>query len=328
MRIGTTDLDVTPLCLGGNPFGWTADETTSFAVLDAFVAAGGNFIDTADMYSSWVPGNRGGESESIIGRWLQARDHRDQLVIATKVGALPGTEGLDPATIRRGAEASLRRLGIDHIDLYYAHVDDPDTPLTDTLTAFDALVRAGTVRHVGASNHTADRLQAALDTSTREGLTRYVALQTEYNLVQRDPYESDLAPLVASTGLTCLPYVSLARGFLTGKYRDGGPDIDSPRAAQARAHLDPTGRAVLAALDTIAAHHHTTVAAVALAWLGAQTTVAVPLAGARNPEQLADLLPCLTLDLAPDELAHLDQASTRPTDQPHRHGDHSPRAIH
>jgi aryl-alcohol dehydrogenase-like predicted oxidoreductase len=312
MRIGATDLDVAPLCLGGNPFGWTADEKTSFAVLDAYAEAGGNFIDTADRYTFHVPGNSGGESETIIGRWLQARGNRDEMVIATKVGALPGLDNLAPETIRRAAEASLRRLGTDHIDLYYAHVDDPDTPLADTLAAFDALVRAGKVRYIAASNFTADRLTAALETSAGEGFAAYVALQAEYNLVQREGYESDLAPTVAEAGLACLPYVALARGFLTGKYRPGGPEVDSPRASQARAHLDGNGPAVLAALDEIAAAHHTTVAAVALAWLAAQPTVATPLAGARNPAQLADLLPFLSLELTADELALLHKASAMP----------------
>jgi len=221
MRIGT--LEVSPLCLGGNPFGWTADEQTSFAVLDAYAEAGGNFIDTADRYTFHLPGNRGGESETIIGRWLRSRGCRDRMVIATKVGALPGLDNLAPRTIRRAVEDSLRRLGTDHIDLYFAHVDDPGTPLAETLAAFDALVRAGTVRHVAASNFTADRLAESLETSAREGLAAYVALQAEYNLVQREGYERGLAPTVAGAGLVCLPYVALARGFLTGKYRPAWP---------------------------------------------------------------------------------------------------------
>ncbi|MEV4077298.1 aldo/keto reductase [Nonomuraea fuscirosea] len=309
MKIGDSDLEVSPLCLGGNAFGWTADEDTSFAVLDAYAEAGGNFIDTADMYSHWIPGGSGGESERIIGRWMKARGNRDQMVIATKVGALPGLDDLAARTIRRGAEDSLRRLGIDHIDLYYAHVDDPSTPLAETLGAFDALVRAGLVRHIAASNITADRLSAALEISAREGLAPYVALQAEYNLVQREGYERDLAPTIARTGLACLPYVALARGFLTGKYRPGGPQVDSPRADRARAHLEGNGPAVLAALDEVASAHQTSMAAVSLAWLAAQPTVATPLAGARNPDQLADLLPFLTLRLTTDEVALLDKAS-------------------
>jgi aryl-alcohol dehydrogenase-like predicted oxidoreductase len=309
VKIGSSDLEVSPLCLGGNPFGWTADEQTSFAVLDAYAEAGGNFIDTADRYGFSAPGGKGGESETIIGRWLKARGKRDQMVIATKVGALPGLDNLKPETIRRGAEDSLRRLGTDHIDLYYAHVDDPGTPLAETLAAFDDLVRSGKVRHIAASNYTATRLSAALATSQREGLAAYIAVQAEYNLVQREGYERDLAPTVAEAGLACLPYVALARGFLTGKYRPGGPEIDSPRADQARAHLDGNGPAVLAALEQVATAHHTTMAAVALAWLAAQPTVATPLAGARTPAQLTDLLPYLTLRLNTDETALLNKAS-------------------
>jgi aryl-alcohol dehydrogenase-like predicted oxidoreductase len=309
VKIGASDLDVSPLCLGGNPFGWTADEKTSFAVLDAYAEAGGNFIDTADRYTFHAPGNRGGESETIIGRWLKARGNRDRMVIATKVGALPGLDNLAPETVRRAAEDSLRRLGIDHIDLYYAHVDDPGTPLAETLAAFDELVRSGKVRHIAASNYTADRLGAALETSEREGLAAFIALQAEYNLVQREGYERDLVPAVARAGLVCLPYVALARGFLTGKYRPGGPEVDSVRAGQARVHLDGNGPAVLAALDEIAAAHHTTLAAVALAWLAAQPTVASPLAGARTTGQLADLLPFLTLRLTAEELDLLNETS-------------------
>lgn len=309
MRIGSSDLDVSPLCLGGNTFGWTADEQASFAVLDAYAGAGGNFIDTADSYSRWAPGNSGGESETIIGRWLKARGNRDRMVIATKVGALAGLDNLAPETIRRAAEGSLRRLGIDHIDLYYAHRDDAGTPQAETLAAFDALVRAGKVRHLAASNFTAQRLEESLETSAREGFSAYIGLQCEYNLVQRKGYESSLATTVAAAGLSCLPYVALARGFLTGKYRTGGSAVDSPRADQARSHLDGNGLAVLAALDQVAAAHNTTVASVALAWLAAQPTVATPLAGARNPAQIAELLPFLTLRLAEDELALLDKAS-------------------
>ncbi|MEV4619618.1 aldo/keto reductase [Asanoa sp. NPDC049573] len=311
VTIGGGGLAVSPLCLGGNPFGWTADEETSFAVLDAYAEAGGNFIDTADRYTYHVAGNSGGESETIIGRWLKARGCRDRMVIATKVGALPGLDNLTPQTIRRAVEGSLRRLQVDHIDLYYAHVDDPGTPVVETLTAFDALVRAGTVRHIAASNFTADRLAESLETSARENVAAYVALQAEYNLVQRDGYEQSLAPTVARTGLVCLPYVALARGFLTGKYRPGGPRVDSPRAGQARAHLNGVGLDVLGALDEVAAAHRTTLAAVALAWLAAQPTVATPIAGARNPAQLADLLPFLTLRLTAADLALLDEASAK-----------------
>ena len=224
-RIATTDLDVSRWCLGGNVFGWTADETASFAVLDEYVASGGTFIDTADVYSQWADGNSGGESESIIGRWLSVRGKRDDVVIATKVGKRTGLQQLDAVTIVTAAEASLRRLGTDRIDLYYAHFDDLATPLVETLTAFDRLVREGKVRHIAASNIGADRLQAALDTSRREGLVSYIAVQPAYNLVQRDEYEGALQDVVVARGLAAIPYYGLAEGFLTGKYRPGGRTV-------------------------------------------------------------------------------------------------------
>jgi len=308
-KLGSTDLDVFPLCLGGNVFGWTADERASIAVLDDYTAAGGNFIDTADMYSSWAPGNRGGESESILGRWLSARGRRDEIVIATKVGQAPGLKGLSANTIRAAAEASLRRLRTDHIDLYYAHIDDRATPLEETLRAFDALVREGKVRHIAASNYTAPRLAEALTISAREGLARYVALQPHYNLVHRGDYEGELASLCAREGVSCVPYFALAKGFLTGKYRPGAT-VESKRAEGARAYLDERGIRVLAALDEIAAAHGTTVAAVSLAWLVAQPTVVAPIASARTPEQLAELLPMAQLRLTKEELAQLGNCSS------------------
>ncbi|MBV9491274.1 MAG: aldo/keto reductase, partial [Verrucomicrobia bacterium] len=218
-KIGSTDLDVFPLALGGNVFGWTANEQESAAVLDAYVAAGGNFIDTADMYSEWAPGNSGGESEAIIGRWMKARGNRDRVSIATKVGKLSRLSGLSAKTIRIGAEASLQRLQTDRIDLYYAHADDPETPLEETLGAFDALVREGKVRYIGASNYTAPRLAEALAVSKRHGFARFVALQQHYNLMERREYEGELATVVQREGLSSVPYFALAKGFLTGKYR-------------------------------------------------------------------------------------------------------------
>ncbi len=308
-RLGSTSLDVFPLCLGGNVFGWTADEAQSLAVLDAYAAAGGNFIDTADSYVHWAPGARGGESEEIIGRWLSARGNRDRVVVATKVGRHPQRKGLRAETIRAACEDSLRRLRTDYIDLYYAHGDDdPSLPLEETLGAFDALVREGKVRYVAASNYGADRLARALEVSEREGLTAYVALQPRYNLMERD-YERELLPLCAAKGLACVPYFALAMGFLTGKYRPGGPPVDSPRAQHAVRYLEGRGRAVLAALDDIAAAHRTSVAAVALAWLRSRPTVVSSIASARSPEQLAELLPFLDLHLSSDELSLLDQAS-------------------
>ena len=306
-RIPNTNLDVFPLCLGGNVFGWTADERQSFDVLDAYLSAGGNFIDTADAYSSWVPGHPGGESETIIGRWMAARGTRNRVVVATKVGLKPGLKGLGPATIRTAAEDSLRRLGTDRIDLYYAHRDDPDAALADTLRAFDALVTEGKVRHIAASNFTAPRLAEALAVSRRDGLARYVALQPHYNLVDRSEYEGELRDLCAREGLACFPYFALAKGFLTGKYRPGAK-VDSPRAPAAGAYLDERGLRLLAVLDEIAAAHHTSVAAVSLAWLLAQPTVAAPIASARTVEQLKELLPVATLSLSAEELERLSTA--------------------
>jgi aryl-alcohol dehydrogenase-like predicted oxidoreductase len=307
-RIPNTNLDVFPLCLGGNVFGWTANERQSVGVLDAYAAAGGNFIDTADTYSAWVPGHAGGESETIIGRWMAARGSRNRMVIATKVGMKPGLKGLSPATIRTAAEDSLERLAIERIDVYYAHADDPDTPLAESLRAFDALVKEGKVRYIAASNYTAPRLAEALAISRREGLARYIALQPHYNLVHRSEYEGGLRDLCAREELACFPYYALAKGFLTGKYRPGA-QVDSPRAAGARAYLDERGLRVLAALDDIAAAHNTTVAAVSLAWLIAQPTVAAAIASARSVEQLTELLPAVWITLSSEELERLDAGS-------------------
>ncbi len=307
VQLGSTGIAVSPLCLGGNVFGWTADEESSTAVLDAYVAAGGNFIDTADGYGDWVEGNPAGMSERILGRWIAGRGNRDELVIATKVGRARDMRGLAAETIRKGAEASLERLGTDRIDLYYAHADDPSTPLEETMAAFDALVREGKVRHVAASNYSAARLAEALRVSDRDGLARYAALQPEYNLVSRDGYEGGLQELCVSEGLACLPYSALASGFLTGKYRPGGPEVESARAASAGRHLE--GRAgVLDALDEVAAAHSAPVSAVALAWLLAQPGVTAPIASARTPEQLAELLPMAELELSPEELEQLGEA--------------------
>jgi len=306
--IAGIDRDLFPLCLGGNVFGWTAGAERSFAVLDAFAAAGGNFVDTADTYSRWVPGNAGGESEAIIGDWMAARGNRDEIVVATKVGG--AGDGLAPATIRAHAEASLRRLRTDRIDLYYAHFDDPQTPLEETLAAFDELVRAGKVRAIAASNYSAERLEQALAIADREGFARFAALQPHYNLVERGVYEGPLAELAAREQLPVVPYFSLAKGFLTGKYRPGGAVPESARAEGAQAYLDARGIALLAVLDEIAAAHATSVAAVALAWLRMQPTVLAPLASARTPEQLAELLPGATVELSDEQLARLDDASS------------------
>jgi aryl-alcohol dehydrogenase-like predicted oxidoreductase len=297
-----TDLDVFPLCLGGNVLGWTADERTSHAVLDKYIEQGGNFIDTADMYA-------GGRSETIIGDWLDERRNRDWIVLASKVGMAPGLDGLRAGTIRAAAEASLERLQTDWIDVYYAHRDDPETPLEETLGAFDDLVRDGLVRYVAASNYTAPRLADALAVSERDGLVKFVALQPHYNLVERDAYEGGLRDLCAARGIGSFPYFGLARGFLTGKYRPGGPRVESARSAGAQTYLDDRGIAVLDALAEVAGPRRVSMGAVALAWLAAQPTIVAPIASARTPEQLADLLPMAELDLSADELAALDAAS-------------------
>jgi len=309
MRISLpgTELSVHPLCLGGNVFGSSADQDQSFEVLDAYQAAGGNFIDTSDSYLWRMPGNYGGESETIIGNWLTARGNRADIVVATKVGSWPVHPGLSAENIAVAAEESLRRLRTDYIDLYYAHRDDPDTPLEETLGAFDALVRAGKVRYLAASNYSAPRLAEALRISAQNGFASYLAVQPHYNLMERD-YEHELAPLLAERGLPCLPYFSLAKGFLTGKYK-ADTTIDSWRAEGAREYLTDRGRRVLAELAAVAEQHQVGQAAVALAWLLAQPTVATPLASARNTEQLAGLLPMAELKLSDDELHRLTAAS-------------------
>lgn len=309
-RIGTSDLYVSPLNLGGNVFGWTADEAASFAVLDGYTAGGGNFVDTADAYSAWIPGHQGGESESVIGRWAAQRGNRDEIVIATKVGAHPEYKGLKAATIRAAAEQSLKRLGTDRIDLYYTHFDDESTPVEEIITVLDELVREGKVRQIGASNLTPARLRASLEFSDREGLAKYVALQPHYNLVSRDSYEGELADLASEHGLSAMPYFALASGFLTGKYRAGGSPVDTKRPDGVAKHLETErGRNVLAALDVIAAERKAEVATVALAWLAAQPTVAAPIASARTPEQLPALLAVADLRLTEAELSALSQAS-------------------
>ncbi|WP_327717967.1 aldo/keto reductase [Streptomyces sp. NBC_00490] len=308
-KLGTSDLEVFPLSLGGNVFGWTADETQSFAVLDAYAAAGGNFVDTADAYSAWVDGNVGGESETIIGKWVKARGNRDDVVIATKVSQHPDFQGLTAANIKAAADASLRRLGTDHIDLYYTHFDKVEVPVEEIIGALDELVKAGKVRHIAASNISAERLEASLAFSEREGLARYVALQPHYNLVSRETYEGELQDLAERTGLAAVPYYALASGFLTGKYREGEV-VEGARAAGAGKHLETErGRKVLAALDDIAEAHRVPVATVALAWLAARPTVAAPIASARTVEQLPALLKVAEVRLTEDEVTRLTEAS-------------------
>ncbi len=308
-RIGTTDLDVLPLNLGGNVFGWTADEQASFAVLDAFAEAGGSFVDTADVYSEWGDGHEGGESEATIGRWMAARGNRADVVVATKVGKLSTRRGTSRAVVRAAIDDSLKRLGTDYVDLYYAHEDDQDTPLEETVAALGEVVADGKARYVAASNFSPERLAEALRIADELGVARFVALQPHYNLVHRGAYEGPLQELAVREGLGVLPYSSLASGFLTGKYRDGSPAVDSPRAGSAGRYLNDRGRRVLAALDAVAAAHGTSVTAVSLAWLRVQPGVVAPIASARSVDQLPDLLAGATLELADDEITALSDAS-------------------
>lgn len=307
-RLGTSDLEVSPLNLGGNVFGWTADKATSFAILDAFRAGGGNFVDTADSYSAWAEGHTGGESEHVIGAWLADRGH-DDMVIATKVSQHPDFRGLSASNIKAAAEASLKRLGLEAIDLYYAHFDDPETPLAESAEAFSALVDQGKVRYVGLSNHSPDRIRAWLELCDQNGWHRPVCVQPQYNLVERG-IEQDLVPLAQAENLALLPYFGLARGFLTGKYRPGADNDTSPRSGKARAYLDdPRGPRVLAVLDGIAAERSAQLSTVALAWLVERPGVTSVLSSARNLEQLEGLLALNDLRLTAEETARLDEAS-------------------
>ena len=309
--LGRSGLLVSPICLGGNVFGWTADETTSFSLLDAWVDAGMNFIDTADVYSRWVPGHRGGESETLIGRWLRRSGRRDRVVLATKVGMDMGNGrvGLSADYIRSAVEASLQRLQTDVIDLYQAHEDDPKTPLEETLGAFAELIRAGKVRAIGASNHSAARLTEALETSRRLGLPRYESLQPHYNLVERPLYEAELEAVCVANGLGVINFFGLARGFLTGKYRSEADLARSPRGDGVRQYLTPRGLAVLAALDAVAARLNATPAQVALAWQIARPSITAPIASATSLPQLRDLVAAAALQLDRDAIEQLDAAS-------------------
>jgi aryl-alcohol dehydrogenase-like predicted oxidoreductase len=303
--LGRTGLDVFPICLGGNVFGWTADEQESFAVLDAYVEAGGNFIDTANSYLT-----DHGRSETIIGRWMADRGNRDEIVLATKVGGGKGRyRNLKADTIRSEAKASLDRLQTDRIDLYYGHFDDTETPLEESLRAFDALVESGKVLHVAASNYSPERLTQALELQQQKGLARFEALQPHYNLVERD-FETTLLPVADAWDLAVLPYFALAKGFLTGKYRPGGAAVESERAEGAGAYLEKGGDEVLEALDEVAEARDVPQAAVALAWLLAHPRVVAPIASARTVGQLEQILPAATLELTPQEVDRLS-ATTR-----------------
>ena len=310
-RLGRSALTVAPLCFGGNVFGWTADEPTSFSLLDAFIGGGFNFIDTADVYSRWVAGHRGGESESIIGNWLKSRGSRDKVIIATKVGMDmgPGGKGLKAAHIRASVEGSLRRLQTDHIDVYYSHQDDSGTPLEETLQAHADLVKVGKVRVIGASNYSATRLREAIETSERLGLPRYEVMQPEYNLYARSGYEAELEQFCREAEIGVAPYYSLASGFLTGKYRSQADYGKSPRGARMAAYLNDRGQAILAALDEAAGTHRATPAQVALAWLMARPGLTAPIASATSVEQLRELMGAARLAMDAGSIARLDAAS-------------------
>ena len=306
--LGQSGISVAPLALGGNVFGWTADERTSFDILDAFVDAGGNMVDSADVYSAWVPGNKGGESETVIGNWLR-RDpaKRDKVVIATKVGFF---EGLAPEKIAAACDASLQRLGIDTIDLYYHHKDDPNVPLADSLGAMDALVKAGKIRSIGLSQYSPERLDEAVRTAEANGLMKPCALQTWYNLVEREKLEGALSDTALAHGLGIIPFYGLANGFLTGKYRSK-EDLDkSPRGLRNVEYLEGRGMRVLAALDRIAAETGAALASITLAWTIAQPGITTALASATSVDQLKELTAAMSLALTPDQIALLDEASS------------------
>lgn len=310
-RIGRSDLDVFPLCLGANVFGWTADRDESFRILDAFIAGGGNFIDTADSYSAWVPANSGGDSERIIGEWLVAR-RPENVIIATKVGQHPEFPGLAPKNIRAAAEASLERLGVDAIDLYYAHYDDETVPLEETVAAFGDLVRDGLVRHTAVSNYSADRIRAWVGYASAAGSALPVAVQPHYNLVHRNTVEESIVPVAEEFDLGLVPYYGLAGGFLTGKYRStDATDVagHSPRAQGAAKYATPQGLAIVDALESIGAAHGASIATTALAWLRAQPAVAAPIASASRADHVADLLAAGALELSAADLHELDRVS-------------------
>jgi aryl-alcohol dehydrogenase-like predicted oxidoreductase len=310
-QLGHSGLSIAPIAFGGNVFGWSVDEQRSFELLDAFVDAGFNLIDTADVYSAWVPGNRGGESETIIGKWLKRSGKRDKVIIATKVAKWVEHRGLSPMNINEAIEGSLKRLQTDHIDLYQAHEDDATVPLSETLGTFGRLIEAGKVRAIGASNYNADRLAEALKVSKEHNLPRYESLQPEYNLVSRAGYEKELEPLIREEGIGVINYYALASGFLTGKYRsEADLSKSSTRGSAVKKYLTPQGMKVLAALDDIAAVHKATPSQIALAWLIARPGITAPIASATNLEQLHELLGATSVSLTPSEISSLDDAST------------------
>jgi aryl-alcohol dehydrogenase-like predicted oxidoreductase len=309
-RLGNSELEIAPLAFGGNVFGWTADEQTSFKLLDAFVEAGCNLIDTADVYSAWADGNTGGESETIIGRWLRRSGRREEVIVATKVGMeMRGNKGLSKSYILKSAEESLGRLQTDYIDLYQSHQDDPETPLEETLEAYADLIRQGKVRVIGASNYSAERLNESLLVSHRNGLPRYESLQPLYNLYEREPFEAELEPLCAEKNVGVISYFSLASGFLSGKYRSEDDLGKSARGGGVKKYLNERGFRILDALDEVSKRKDSTPARVALAWLMARPSVTAPIASATGLEQLKDLIEATNLELDEGALRLLDEAS-------------------
>ena len=310
-KLGKSGIEIAPLAFGGNVFGWTADEATSFALLDAFVAGGFNFIDTADVYSRWHPGNSGGESETIIGNWLKSRGGRDRVVIGTKVGIemAPGQKGLSSAYVTREVEASLKRLQTDHIDLYMSHRDDPDTPLVETLETFAGLIKAGKVRAIGASNYTAERLKEALDTSARHGLPRYESLQPMYSIAERGEFEGYLETLCQREDIGVICYYSLASGFLSGKYRSKADTANRARGSRVEKYLNERGDRILAALDEVAARYSAKPSQVALAWLIARPSITAPIASATSLDQLHEIMKAPEVQLDKDAIERIDAAS-------------------
>jgi aryl-alcohol dehydrogenase-like predicted oxidoreductase len=310
-KLGKSSIEVAPLTFGTNVFGWTADQAMSFKLLDGFLAAGFNFIDTADVYARWVPGNTGGESETIIGHWLKSRGGRDKVIIATKFGIemAPGKKGLSRAYMMQAVEDSLRRLQTDYIDLYQSHRDDPDTPIEQTLAGYQELIKQGKIRVIGASNFTAPRLAASLETSARLGLPRYETLQPLYNLVERGEFEGELEALCLKETVGVIGYYSLANGFLTGKYRSTADTVGQTRGARAEKYMNDKGFATLAALDAVAKAHNAKPGQIALAWLIARPSVTAPIVSATNLDQLAEMVKAPDIKLTPAEIEQIDVAS-------------------
>jgi aryl-alcohol dehydrogenase-like predicted oxidoreductase len=310
-KLGRSDLLVSPLTFGGNVFGWTLDEKKSFEILDAFVDGGFNFIDTADTYSTWAPGNHGGESETIIGKWVKKSGKRTDVIIATKLGGDmgDGKKGLSAKYIKQEVEASLKRLQTDHIDLYQSHYDDPETPVSETMTAFNELIKEGKVRYIGASNFSAERIKESNDFARENNLQPYVSLQPLYNLYDRQKFENEYLKLVTDEGLGVIPYYALASGFLSGKYRSEADLGKSPRGQGIKKYLDERGLRILTAMDKIAADQQASLSEIAIAWLLHKSYITSPIASATNEKQLKELLKGTALKLSAEQMQQLDEAS-------------------